>query len=69
VTKELKQFNMYNVSNPIKAKSLSVEDCKNTFSSLIFLMRSKMGILRHNHALPAACREIMLLRRKRLHPL
>jgi hypothetical protein len=42
VTKELRQFNTYNVFEPLEANSLSDEEKKGALSSLIFLKKKKM---------------------------
>ncbi len=46
VTKELRQFNMYDVFEPIAADSLSNEEKKNALSSLIFLKEKQNGTIK-----------------------
>jgi hypothetical protein len=46
VTKELRQFNTYNVFEPLEANSLSDEEKKRALSSLIFLKEKRNGTVK-----------------------
>ena len=46
VTKELRQFNTYNVFEPLEADSLSDEEKKSALSSLIFLKEKRNGTVK-----------------------
>ena len=46
VTKELCQFNTYNVSEPLEASSLNDEEKKGALSSLIFLKEKRNGTVK-----------------------
>jgi hypothetical protein len=46
VTKELRQFNTYNVFEPLEANSLSNEEKKGALSSLIFLKEKRNGTVK-----------------------
>jgi hypothetical protein len=49
VTKELRQFNTYNVFEPLEANSLRDEEKKGALSSLIFLKEKRNGTVKQDH--------------------
>ena len=64
VTKELKQFNVYDVFEPLYADKLSDEEKSKALSLLIFLKESKMAMSRRDRAQMAVSRGNMWQRRK-----
>jgi len=64
VTKELKQFNVYDVLEPLYADKLSDEEKSKALSLLIFLKESEMAMSRRDRAQMAVSRGNMWQRRK-----
>jgi hypothetical protein len=67
VTKELHQFNTYEVFKPIVADSLSSKEKKKALSLLIFLKEKQNGIVKHDPAQMGVYKDLML-QKKRQHP-